>query len=148
MNNRSKAPVEILKKIANRQLGFDVATNKELVANAGKSVVPLYAVYGIVSRVSRGETNMGPYVALIGQVEATRYQDGQRFMSTQVFLPAPMDEAIAQRIEQGDNEAVSFAYEIGIKAAETAVGYEYTTKPLQDPQGNDQLSSLRALLPK
>lgn len=46
------------------------------------------------------------------------------------------------------NDSVQFGLEIGVKTAETAVGYEYTSIPLVEPGGADPLADLRKQLPK
>ena len=129
----------------------------------------LFHVYGIAHKVRIGESDKGPWVALVGRFEAVRISDGQTFEAAQCFLPEPMSSIISEQLSitepvlDGDGKAVKdengivktkrtsdsirFALEIGVKKSDSPVGYEYTTKPLMNPAEQDVLADLRKLLP-
>lgn len=174
---------EIIRKISPRHICGAIKTivAKKMDADKGPKTLPLFQVYGQATKTKRGESDNGPYVGLVGRFEAVCISDdstsdnkqdareGTVFAAPVCFLPAPMDEMIAQQLEamepvtDGDgnevkdadgntkmqrvNDSVEFAFEIGIKLAETSVGYEYTTKPIVDPSAADPLANLRSKVP-
>lgn len=94
--------------------------------------------------------------------------DGTMFAGPICFLPEPMASMLASELEAEEPErdaagqvvmvngqpkmkrvvdALEFAFEIGVKATKTAVGYEYTTKPLIKQTGADPLANLRKRIP-
>lgn len=107
----------------------------------------LFHVFGIARSVRTGESNYGPWVALIGQFEATNLETGETFVAPQCFLPEPIGSMMAAQVQNEDTESVQFGLEVGIKPADTAVGYEYTSKALVESKEADPLADLRAKMP-
>lgn len=91
--------------------------------------------------------------------------DGRVFTGPVAFLPEPMASMLAEQLEATEPEldadkkpvmvngvpkmrrlvdSLEFAFEIGVKATETPIGYEYTTKPIIKPGGADPLANLRS----
>lgn len=174
---------EIIRKISPRHVAGTIKTivAKKMDADKGPKALPLFQVYGQATKTKRGESDMGPFVGLVGRFEAVCITDdstddnkqdpreGTVYAAPICFLPAPMDEMIAQQLEATEpvtdddgnevkdsegnvrtrrvNDSVEFAFEIGIKLAETSVGYEYTTKPIVDPSAADPLANLRTKVP-
>lgn len=119
--------------------------------NKPEKQVDLFAVTGIANDIKTGTSTYGDWTALIGQFEGANVETGEGYISTQLYLPEPMNSVIAERIKAGDT-GVEFGVIIGVKPADNAFGYEYTTKPIVQPKENDALSDLRskmmAALPK
>jgi hypothetical protein len=140
-----------------------------------KAVAPLFQIWGHAHSVKRGESDYGPYVGLLGRFEAINITtdkdgkvDGTVFAGPQCFLPEPMASMLAEQLEAMTEEkdadgkvvlvdgkpkmrrlvdSLEFAFEIGVKATETVVGYEYTTRPIIKPGGADPLAELRKRIP-
>lgn len=134
--------MEILKKLTPKTI---LGGKPEKPAQASD----LFTIYGKATGVKTGESTYGPWAAILGQFEAVKADTGEVYFSTVAILPEPMNSAIVDRVKSGkDGEEVRFAFVIGIKPADTATGYEYTTKPLQEPTADDGLNDLRALAQK
>lgn len=114
-----------------------------------KKATKLYIVGGIANKVKTGDSMYGPWTALVGQFEATNIETGEVFVAPQCFLPEPMNGMIASSLEQVDddgkrvNNSVQFAVEVGVKPAETTVGYEYTAKEIMKSDAADPLAAIR-----
>ena len=153
--------VELLRKISSKTVIGKVAKPKKQT--------PLFHVYGIAHKVRSGNSDMGPWTALIGRFEAVRISDGQSYAAPQCFLPEPMSSMIAEQLLMTEDvvdadgksvtdadgvqrtknlvDSIRFSLEIGVKKSDSPVGYEYTTKPHLDPSEQDALADLRKLLP-
>lgn len=116
-------------------------------------VTKLFQVWGHAYQTKRGSGDNGPWVSLIGRFEAVNLSDGVISTAPQCFLPEPAASMLATQLEAHDDagkrltESLEFAFEIGVKPTETAIGYEYVTTPIVKPGGADPLSSLRAKIP-
>ena len=132
--------MELLKKITSKSvMGGKVEKPDEHI--------DLYTVYGIATGVRTGESTFGPWNSLTGSFEAVRVGDGEVFASSQCFLPEPMNGIIAGQLGQDESpQGIQFAVMVGVKPADTATGYEYTTSPLMKPSENDALSSMRDIV--
>lgn len=108
---------------------------------------PLFHVYGIARGVRTGESTYGPWVALIGQFEAVNLESGETYQAPQCFLPEPIGSMMAAQVQDDDTESVQFGLEVGIKPADTATGYEYTSKALVESREADPLADLRSKMP-
>jgi hypothetical protein len=94
--------------------------------------------------------------------------DGRVFAAPQCFLPEPMASMLAEQLDQliqdtDDQDkpifvdgkpkmvravdSLEFAFQIGVKATKTPIGYEYTTSPIVKPGGADPLADLRTRIP-
>ena len=99
-----------------------------------------------------------------GAEVVTESQDGRMFAGPMCFLPEPMNSMLATQLEAVEQEtdadgkgvlvngepkmrrlvdSLEFAFEIGVRATATPVGYEYTTKPIIKAGGADPLAALR-----
>ena len=114
-----------------------------------KKATPLFIVFGIASKTKAGNSDFGPWTALLGQFEATNLETGEVFQAPQCFLPEPMNSLIATQLEATDEEgnrevnSVQFSVEVGVKPNETPIGYEYTTKTVVKSDEADPLAALR-----
>lgn len=104
----------------------------------------LYTIYGTAKAVRSGESNFGPWTALVGTFEAVRTHDGEVFTSSNCFLPEPVNSMVATSIRDSENESVEFAVEVYVIPREDlSIGYEYVAEPVAEVQGADPLAALR-----
>ena len=114
-----------------------------------KKATKLFIVGGIANKVKTGDSQYGPWTALVGQFEATNIETGEVFVGPQCFLPEPMNGMIAAALEMVDdddkrlNSSVQFAVEVGVKPADNTVGYEYTAKEIMKSDSADPLAAIR-----
>lgn len=104
----------------------------------------LMRVIGIAKGTFTGTTNFGEYVGFKGQFKAINLATGEEFSSGKLFLPE-----IAQNLVEGalsETESVEFAFDLGKKEADNAVGYEYTIQPLIEAKENNPLALLEQKL--
>jgi hypothetical protein len=107
----------------------------------------LYTIYGMANGTRHSvEDNrgFGEWCALMGSFEAKRTSDGQMFAAPQCFLPEPMNQMIANQLDNGEVESVQFAFDIVAMPSDSPVGYEYQAKPIIPPTLSDPLQDLRA----
>lgn len=104
----------------------------------------LFSVYGLASGLQSGESSYGTWECLTGNFEAVNLATGEAFQSPRCFLPHTAHGMIASQFKTGaEGVSVKFALEIGVKPAETSVGYEYTVTPLVKPSEDDAMAKLR-----
>ena len=114
-----------------------------------KKAEKLFSVIGIANKTKTGQSDYGPWTALVGQFEATNYESGEIFVAPQCFLPEPLNSMLAGTLEETDEEgkqvtaSVQFAVEVGVKPSDVPIGYEYTTKELVEADTADPLAALR-----
>ncbi len=114
----------------------------------------LFIVGGIANKVKRGSSDYGDWAALVGQFEATNIETGEVFVGPQCFLPEPLNSMMAATLDETDaegervNASVQFAVEVGYKKADTATGYEYTTKEIVSADAADPLAAIREEMTK
>ncbi len=119
-----------------------------------KKAINLFTVIGIAQGVQTGTTDYGEWTALKGQFEATNKETGEVFQAPKCFLPDPLNGMIAATLQETDeegnrvNSSVQFAVEVGVKPADTATGYEYTTKEIVESNEADPLAALRDAVTK
>jgi hypothetical protein len=125
--------------------GYD-ADGKEIEIDVPYSAT-LYTVIGVSHGIKTGTGDNGPWVAFLGSFEATRHSDGAVFQAGQCFIPKAVEDLLVSAMRAGQKDdpqaSVQFAIEVGIKPADTAVGYEYTVKNLVKTQNADPLALLR-----
>lgn len=110
----------------------------------------LYNVYGIASKLRTGMTDKGPWTSFKGQFEAIT-NDGEIFVSGQVFLPQPFEDMLMsslQQAQQADEKAsVQFAVRVfcvpPLKGKPSATGYEYRCESLIESVETSPLADLR-----
>lgn len=118
--------------------------------NKGDKPVDIMHVLGNVSGVRELEDKFKPgelSYALRGNFEATNLETGEMFTAPECFLPEPTQSMLVEQIKKGEVD-VQFVITISYKHSETAIGYEYVSKPHMKPTGVDILANLRAALPQ
>lgn len=103
---------------------------------------PLMEVYGIATDVKTGESNFGPWVALIGRFRATRLSDGEVFQSGVCHLPRMAIELITPLLNADGADSLEFGFSVGVIPAENAFGYEYYVESMLEPSESDPLEML------
>lgn len=107
----------------------------------------LYSVFGQSHSIRTGTGDNGAFCAFLGSFEAVRARDGKRFQGGQCFVPKAIEDLLVASMRAGQKEdptaSVEFAVEVGIKFAQSAIGYEYTIKNLVKTKNADPLADLR-----
>ena len=136
--------MELLRKISSKTVLGDRPDRPK-----DKKTVPLYTVFGIANGIATGTSDYGDWIKLKGSFEAVRISDGVVAQSGACILPEPVNSMVAAQLTQVDKDgkrvtqSVQFSFEIGVKRTETAIGYEYVTRPLVEQGGADPLAALR-----
>lgn len=152
---------EILKKITVKDVIASADKTKygeTYGLTAGKKTAhALFLILGRITKVEAKATEKGDYILFSGMFEAVRTCDGERFKASRLILPAVAQDAIEQawienlpRDENGAPDpsramALAFAFNIGIRPHEAAVGYQYTVTPVDigDDAETDPLAAIR-----
>lgn len=80
---------------------------------------------------------------IYGEVKAINLQTREQFYSpSRCFLPPLAGDLLAAQMDSTDQNNVKWAFVIGVKYADTTVGYEYTIKPLLKPAENNALDNI------
>lgn len=113
--------------------------------------IPLARVYGIAGAWKPGQSDHGPYVKFIGQFKAVNLRTGEIFISSTLLLPKFMEEQLHGHLSAGETRSVEFGFEIGVEGDRpgmkaSALGYQYTAKPLMAMSENSALAALEAKL--
>lgn len=110
---------------------------------------PLLRVVGIADKIKTGNSNFGEWVRFMGQFDATNILTGEVFRGPGLHLPAMITELLRPVVEKNvadKGNGVTFAFDIGVKPAANAFGYEYTVTDLVPTQDADPLSLLKSQL--
>lgn len=106
-------------------------------------------VFGVATGYKTGESDNGPWTALLGSFKAINAETGDIFRAGQCFLPDVAMDLVLPELEKDDVDSVDFAFVINIVADESSsVGYFYTASPLLTPSGSDPLAALEARMTK
>lgn len=126
-----------------RKLSAKLIMGEKPKLKDGQKERRLFIIFGVATGLKKSPDmrGYGESVGLTGNFEATNLDTGESFVSGRCYLPEPSHSMIVAQVSQG--KTVEFGYEIGIKANDTAIGYEYTTKPVVKPGDNDPLKALR-----
>lgn len=105
----------------------------------------LLHVYGVTHGVKQGQSDYGPWISFVGNFAAVNLETGEEFRAGKLFLPEIAEIMLHSQLAEADS--VQFAFEIGIiESKKSAIGYEYTVKPLVKPQENDPLLAMKKQL--
>lgn len=131
-----------------------------------KGIYDLFTIIGTTHNLRDGESQFGPWTALVGEFEATRLMDGQRYISTECFVPGAAGELLVAQVRKFvieeipvtaeqfkktgktykvTGETAEMALIVGIKKAQRDGGadYEYVIRPVVPVQKSDPLATLR-----
>jgi len=130
--------IELISKISTKTVAGTVSKPKE-----GESAV-LYRVLGIANGIKSGESTYGEFTAFTGNFKAINLETGKVYQSGKVFLPSIAQTMLEGALSDANTDSVEFAFDIGVKHAANAIGYEYTVTPLVAASDNDPLSALES----
>lgn len=131
-----------------------------------KGIYDLFTIIGTTYNLRDGESQFGPWTALVGEFEATRLADGQRYISTECFVPGAAGELLVAQVRKFvieeipvtaeqfkktgktykvTGETAEMALIVGVKKAQRDGGaeYEYVIRPVVPVQKSDPLATLR-----
>lgn len=147
---------QLVKKISAKTI-----LGKRPTAPAEGSTEWLYEVIGIANGRKDGESDNGPWTALLGMFEARRMTDGARFRSGALFVPdVALDLVLGAMQQEGDAvetkdakgrstrrarsaDSVEIGFRVGITYdADTPTQYVYVAEPLFAVSDADPLAAL------
>lgn len=159
---------EILRKITPKEIVGTKLTDL-IVEGTIKLPCDLFTLIGRAYNLRDGESDFGPWTALLGEFEAVRTFDGSNatFYAPQCFIPGPAGDLLVQTVRgfvqepievtpeqykksgrtyKVTGETVEMALIVGAKRASRDGGapYEFTVRPLIDVRKADALAHLRA----
>ena len=135
------------RKITIKEIVGDKTVIKERVVAAKGKPIKLFNVVGIASGAKPGSTQMGDYLKLVGDFEATNLETGEVSQSGACILPNFVTDGIGAALMRPNAESVEFALTIGAKPDEKSVtGYQYTCESLLPPSEHTPLVALKAKL--
>jgi hypothetical protein len=143
--------MELLSKIsvktckANPEMEFVTVDGKQVPRAKGEQT--LLRVTGIAKDKKLVNTDFGTSVQINGMFQGTNIKTGEVFRAAKCFLPEIAAGLVDGALAEGVTE-IQFAFDIGVKPANSATGYEYTVKPLIDLTENDPLAMLNNALAK
>ena len=134
---------ELLKKITTKLVMGD-RVDASMVK---EGPLQLYSIIGICHGNKVGESQYGAWVGFIGQFEALRIKDNARFLAPIAFLPEPASGMMLAALERAhakqEEPNLQFAFIIGAKKSNAAIGFEYTVEPILQASQNDAMAALR-----
>lgn len=96
-------------------------------------------IIGVVKGKEEVPGQYGISWRLKGEFKAKNMMTKEDFYSGSCFLPSLAEDLILGQMDPQGENALQFAFVIGIKAAKNKVGYEYSVKPLIKPSDNNAL---------
>lgn len=97
-------------------------------------------IIGIVKDKEEIKGQYGSSWKLKGEFKAVNLVTKEPFYSAACFLPGLASDLVVNQLQDVGDNAVQFAFIIGIKYAKNKVGYEYSVKPLIQPAENNALT--------
>lgn len=108
----------------------------------------LIQVMGVATGIKTGESDKGPWTALLGSFQAINMQSGNVYRSGVCFLPNIVLNLILPKLLEKESKSIEFAFNIGVAPdEESAVGYVFIAEPIFDAAENDPLEMLTKKLP-
>jgi len=102
----------------------------------------LYIIMGYVKTAVEKESQYGPFMEFKGSFKAKNLMDGKELIAGKMFMPPVVANIIAGVHTEGSE--TSFAFKVGIKRADTTVGYEYYASPLIPQEASDPIALLES----
>jgi hypothetical protein len=144
-----KITTKIVRKLSMKLLAGDVIDAPREGEGDENGVVWLANIAGMAVDTKVGESQYGPYKALVGQFVAeapSRDKPGEmiRFRTGTLYLPDVALDLVAPAVEQSaKGENVQFAFRIGIQRDTTsATNYVYVAESLIEPEASDPMEVL------
>ena len=117
-----------------------------------RGVEKLYMrLVGVVRKYETVTSQYGDSVAFAGEFRAVNLLTGEVYNGGKLFLPNVAESFVYnaflnQEMVEGFN-GLELAFDLGIKPSNTAMGYEYTVKPLIEQTATDRLAAMLNSLP-
>jgi hypothetical protein len=134
---------EILRKMTLKSLGLTETQLKAVVDASGGHGVAVANIVGKITGSTPGQTALGEYVKLQGNFYGINLDTGEAFESATCLLPNFISDTLVGALDQSDE--VEFGIQVGVKAAKSATGYEYTCRPLVESKPSDAMQKLIAI---
>lgn len=137
--------MQIVSKISPKSVCGEL---KGTLENLGKQELDVMRVIGITKKKEAFTGQFGVSWRLQGEFKALNLTTKEEYYSPECFLPGLAESLITNQMDDAGENAIQFAFIIGIKAADNKVGYEFTVKPLIKPAENSALAMIeKNLLP-
>ena len=140
------ANIQIVKKVSTRVICGGLPP----VPNPGETIW-LYNVIGLANSIKTGESQYGPWRALLGSFvaeapSAENPGETKRFRTGQLFLPDVALDLVAPSVAASKkSEQVQFAFRVGVMGDDSAATkYVYVAESLLAPEESDPLEMLMA----
>ena len=122
-------------------------------------------IFGIAKGTVTGATDFGDFVGFKGDFKGINLETGEEFRSAKCFLPDIATGILLSALENtGEGESkdvkgtlkrketsykgsVEFGFDISVKHADNAVGYEYMASPLMPVADSDPLALMQKNIP-
>ena len=104
----------------------------------------LMRVYGQCTGFKTASSQYGDSLGFMGQFKAINAVTGEAFTASKCYLPKIVETALGAALQAPDSEAVEFAFDISIKPAQNAFGYEYVVRPVIQPKESAVMAALEA----
>lgn len=128
--------MELLNKITIK----GVCGELEGAVTESKPTLDIVQIIGIVKDKEEIKGQYGVSWKLKGEFKAVNLVTKDQFYSANCFLPGLAQDLVLSQLQDIGDNAVQFAFVIGIKYAKNKVGYEYLVKPLIKPAENNALT--------
>lgn len=123
-----------------RKLSVKSIIGRKPKAPDDDNVKMLVRFYGVATGTKTGESNFGPWCALIGSFKAINLETGEEKRAGTCFLPDVALDMILPQLAPAKVNAVEFGFDIGVKKDDdSATGYIYVAEPCLQVSENDPL---------
>lgn len=137
--------MKILKKITTKTV-LGKESIRGLIKLADGEPVKLYRAYGCAVGKKEGESNYGHWSCLVGDFRAFSFLNGERYASSQLFLPETAQLVVEATLAAEGVKASEFAFDIYVVEDEAStVGYVYQTTPVGEVSGEDPMARIEKL---
>ena len=147
-----KNTTAIQTKLSVGSMGLDKETLQRLVLDSGSETISVCRIFGKASRYTEKPNKNDPTksdIAFLGQFEGVNLITGEVFNSGRCYLPTAAQDlarGAVDSLEDGQGYVI-FGCSIGvIKSAKSAVGYQFVVDVPREPEAQDALSEIRALM--
>ncbi len=128
--------MQLLNKITVKAVCGDL----EDAVTAERPSLDIMQVIGVVKDKEKITGQYGDSYKLKGEFKAVNMVTKEPFYSANCFLPGLANDLVVNQMDGTSDNAIQFAFVIGIKYAKNKVGYEYSVKPLIQPAENNALN--------
>jgi len=105
-------------------------------------------VYGQANGFKVAASQYGDSLGFTGVFKAINAETGEEFTAGKCFLPKIIENQLGGILGGADNNGVEFAFDIGVKPAENAFGYEYVVRSVLAPVEAPVISALEEKMGK